>query len=104
MKRSPLCALALATSLGLVACGTSTVSSDEISTQAQSQFDQIAQKAGQKKFPKITCPDDLEAKKGEKTRCTAKGNDGTLGITVTIASIKDDKAQLNFKGDPAVKK
>jgi hypothetical protein len=105
MKRSSLCVAVLAAaSLSLAACGDKTVSSDEVAKQAQSQFDKIAQNAGQKTFPKITCPDDLDAKKGAKTRCSAKGNDGTLGITVTVASVKDDKAQLNFKGDSKLKK
>ncbi len=104
MRRTSLCATAIATSVFLAACGTAKVSSDEVAKQAQTQFDQIAQKAGQKKFPTIKCPDDLEAKKGAKTRCTAKGNDGTLGITVTVASVKGDKARLNFQGDSALKK
>lgn len=104
MRRTSLCAVALTASLALAACGTNTVSKDEVAKQAQTQFNQIAQKAGQKTFPKIKCPDDLDAKKGAKTRCSAKGTDGTLGITVTVTSVKSNKAQLNFKGDSALKK
>jgi len=104
MKHTSLGVAALAASLSFAACGDQTVSKDEVAKQAQSQFDKIARNAGQKKFPKITCPKDLDAKKGAKTRCTAKGNDGTLGITVTVASIKDDKARLNFKGDSKLSK
>jgi hypothetical protein len=80
-------------------CGQATVSSDDVTEQVQAQFDKIAQEAGQETFPKVTCPDDLKAEAGETTRCTAKGEDGTLGITVTVKSVKDGTAQLNFKGD-----
>lgn len=104
MNRSLLCVAAFAASLALAACGTQTVPKDEVAKQAQSQFDKIARNAGQKKFPKITCPKDLDAKKGAKTRCSAKGTDGTLGISVTVASTKDDRARLNFEGDSKLHK
>ncbi len=81
-----------------------TVSKDEVEKQAQQFFDGVAQKQGQPSFPKITCPDDLKAKAGERTRCSAKGTDGTLGITVTVKKVDGDKAILNFKGDDALTK
>ena len=46
----------------------------------------------------------LEGEAGNKTRCTATGPDGTLGITVTVRSADGDNAQLNFKGDDKVTK
>jgi Domain of unknown function (DUF4333) len=74
----------------------------EVAKQAQLQFNRIARQRGASKFPKITCPKDLKAKKGAETRCSAKGTDGTLGITVTVTSVKDKKAHLHFKGDSAL--
>jgi hypothetical protein len=82
--------------------GDPTVDKDAVAKQAQLQFDRIARQKGVSKFPTIKCPDDLKAKKGAKTRCSAKGTDGTLGITVTVTSVKDKKAQLHFKGDSAL--
>jgi PBP1b-binding outer membrane lipoprotein LpoB len=82
--------------------GDKTVDKSEVAKQAQVQFDRIARQRGATKFPTIKCPKDLKAKKGATTRCSAKGTDGTLGITVTVTSVKNDKAQLHFKGDSAL--
>jgi Domain of unknown function (DUF4333) len=79
-----------------------TVDKAEVAKQAQLQFNRIARQKGAAKFPTIKCPKDLKAKAGAKTRCSAKGTDGTLGITVTVTSVKDKKAQLHFKGDSAL--
>lgn len=89
----------------LAACGgTDKVKKEDIAKKAQAEFDKIAQRGGQASFPKITCPEDLEAKAGETTRCEATGTDGTLGITVTVKSVKDGKVQLGFKGDDKLEK
>jgi Domain of unknown function (DUF4333) len=90
----------------LAACGssgTSKISKDDLSKEAQSKFDAIAKSRGAK-FPPIKCPKDLDNKKGAKTRCTAKGTDGTLGITATVVHVDGDKAQLSFKADSALTK
>jgi hypothetical protein len=82
--------------------GDPTVDKSEVAKQAQLQFNRIARQRGAAKFPAIKCPHDLKAKAGATTRCSAKGADGTLGITVTVTSVKDKKAQLRFKGDSAL--
>jgi hypothetical protein len=85
--------------IAFAGCGTKTVSKGDIEKQAQTYFDNLAQQGGQAKFPSIKCPDDLEAKKGKSERCSAKGTDGTLGITVTVTAVSGDKASLSFKAD-----
>src|ERR1700742_1308119 len=97
MKRIPFVAIPLV--LACAGCGTKTVSKDDIEKQVQSYFDNIAKQNGQASFPKITCPDDLEAKKGKSERCSAKQGKDTLGITVTVTDVKGDKASLSFKAD-----
>ena len=104
MKRSALFLLTLALAASLTACGTKTVSKSEIEKQTQNYFDGLARKDGQAKFPAIKCPDDLEAKTGKSERCSATGDDGTLGITVTITKVDDDRASFNFKADSQVMK
>jgi hypothetical protein len=101
-----LSTLAIAMTIGLAACGSSsnTIKKDEVAKRVQGEFDKIAQARGRKNFPKITCPDDLEAKKGASTRCSATGPDGTLGITVTVTELKDGNAHLGFKGDNHITK
>jgi hypothetical protein len=103
MKRLSLLLAALAIAASLTACGsTKNVSKSEIEQKAQAFFDGVARKNGQASFPKITCPGGLEAKKGKSERCSAKGTDGTLGITVTISKVSGDNATLSFKADNAV--
>jgi hypothetical protein len=105
---TPRPAVAAAAAVAVLAAGCSASSGDptvdkaEVAKQAQSQFNRIARQRGVAHFPKIKCPKDLKAKAGATTRCSAKGTDGTLGITVTVTSVKDKKAQLHFKGDSAL--
>jgi hypothetical protein len=104
MKRLLLCSLAAGAVLALPACGTEQISKGDIQTKTQAYFDGLAKKNGQAKFPDIKCPDDLEAKKGKSTRCSAKGTDGTLGITVTVTEVRDDGVTMSFKADDKLTK
>jgi hypothetical protein len=99
MRRSALLLLTLAVAAALTACGTKTIDKKDVQKKTQAFFDGVAKQNGQASFPKISCPDDLEAKKGKSTRCKAKGTDGTLGITVTVTDVKGSDATLRFKGD-----
>jgi hypothetical protein len=99
MKRISFVVIPLAFAIAFAGCGTKTVSKSDVEKQVQTYFDNLAQQNGQAKFPDIKCPDDLEAKKGKTVRCTAKGTDGTLGITVTVTGVSGDKASLSFKAD-----
>jgi EmrB/QacA subfamily drug resistance transporter len=95
----------LAVAMLIAGCSTTkTVPKAEVAKQTQAKFDAIAQAKGQAKFPKIVCPDDLKAKAGQSTRCSATGRDGTLGITVTVTSVSGSTAHLNFRGDSHVTK
>lgn len=101
------CIAALGAVFAASACGgesTEQIPRTEVQSKAQAFFDGVAQRNGAQSFPKINCPDDLEATKGETTRCSAKGTDGTLGITVTVTEVKDDGATLSFKGDDKLTK
>ena len=101
---APTLALCLAAAL-FAGCGSDdTLSKEDVAKEAQAQFDKIAKDRGQDTFPKITCPEDLKAEKGATTRCKATGTDGTLGITVTVASVDGGDAKLNFKADDQLQK
>jgi hypothetical protein len=105
LRRLSPCLLAVVAVLALAACGsTEQIHKGEVTSQAQKFFDGVARKNGQASFPKITCPDDLKAEKGATTRCSAKGTDGTLGITVTVKDVHDNGVTLTFKGDPKLTK
>ena len=82
-----------------ISTGGDTVSKEEVAKEAQAKFDAIARSKGQAKFPPITCPSDLDAKKGASERCSATGDDGTLGITVTVTGVDGGTAHLHFQGD-----
>jgi hypothetical protein len=81
---------------GLAACGTPTLSAEDVATGAE---DALEQQVGQR--PDITCPEDVEAKVGNTTRCTltAEGLDGEYGVTVTIKSVEGDTANFDVEVD-----
>jgi hypothetical protein len=86
--------------LGSAGCGsTEQIHRGEVQSQAQAYFDALARRRGQDRFADIKCPDDLEAKTGRSTRCTAPGDHGALGITVTVTQVRDDGVTLAFKPD-----
>ncbi|MEA2480213.1 MAG: hypothetical protein QOJ07_2135 [Thermoleophilaceae bacterium] len=92
--------LVLAAVPALAACGDKTVAKAEVAKQAQLKLDEVAKAAGKGAYPKITCPNDLKAKKGAKETCTATGPGGKkLNVVVTVDSVNGDKANLNFQGD-----
>ena len=82
--------------LGLAACGASTLSAEDVATGAE---DALEQEVGQR--PDVSCPDDVEAKVGNETRCslTAEGLDGEYGVTVTITSVEGDTANFDVQVD-----
>jgi hypothetical protein len=82
--------------LGLAACGTATLSAEEVATGAE---DALEQQVGTR--PDITCPEDVEAEVGKQTRCTltAEGLDGEYGVTVKITKVEDDTANFDVQVD-----
>ena len=82
---------------GLAACSsTPMLTADTVAASAE---DALEKQIGTR--PTITCPDDVEAKIGEKTRCTlTAGDDPTkYGVTVTVTSVEGKKATFNVQVD-----
>ncbi|MGW2642235.1 DUF4333 domain-containing protein [Streptomyces sp. NPDC001348] len=66
---------------------------------ASSVSEKLAAQTGQPK-PKITCPEDLAGKVGTTTRCKLTAGDGsTLGVTVTVTSVKGSQINYDIKAD-----
>lgn len=95
-RRQARTALVLVPTLlfALAACGSGTISADDVANKAESA---LAEKVGQR--PDITCPDDLEAKKGESETCTLTDpNSGTeYDMTATVSSVEGDTYHLDFQ-------
>ncbi|WP_330337480.1 DUF4333 domain-containing protein [Streptomyces sp. NBC_00557] len=72
------------------------VSADKLATTVS---EQLAAQTGRPK-PHITCPEDLTGKVGSSTRCKLTADDGsTLGVTVTVTSVKGSKVNFDIKAD-----
>jgi hypothetical protein len=83
---------ALLASLALAACGESTVSADEMSTQVQASLDE----AGAPPIESVDCPEVL-AEEGEVFDCDAtQANGKTLKIEGEITSADPDSDTVNF--------
>lgn len=85
------CSLLLACAAVFAAgCGTKTINSDEAEKQMR---EQLAQQLGAS-VKSVDCPAEVEAKKGGKFSCTAKGGDGTTAkIPATQTS---DSGRFHF--------
>ena len=82
---------------GMVACSsTPMLMADTVATSAE---DALEKQIGTR--PTITCPDDVEAKIGQKARCTlTAGDDPTkYGVTVTVTSVDGKKATFDVEVD-----
>ncbi|MFE2291542.1 DUF4333 domain-containing protein [Streptomyces sp. NPDC059452] len=59
----------------------------------------LAESTGQPE-PDVTCPEDLVGKLDTTTRCTLTAGDGsTVGVTVTVTSVVDDRINFDIKAD-----
>ncbi|OIJ91030.1 hypothetical protein BIV25_30315 [Streptomyces sp. MUSC 14] len=75
------------------------LSADKLATTVS---EKLAAQTGQPK-PNITCPEDLAGKVGTTTRCKLTAADGsTLGVTVTVSSVKGDQINFGIKADDKV--
>jgi hypothetical protein len=101
MRRRTSLLVPLAAAAAVTGCGSGTeqIHKGEVQSQTQAYFDALARANGKESFPDIKCPDDLPAKKGQSTRCSARARGGTLGITVTITQVRSDGVTLRFKAD-----
>jgi len=108
-----LTAAALAALLGACSASFSTggsekLSAEEVAKEAKKQLDPVVEKQGHPPLPAVTCPHDLDKKKGASMRCEANGSfgdslEGTLGITATVSSVHGDTADLRFVTDKKVR-
>ena len=85
---TPLLALALA------ACGNS-VPAEDVAEGAEDALEAVA---GER--PVVSCPEDLEAEVGARTRCTVSVGDGqAYGVTVTVTSVEGDDTTYDVQVD-----
>jgi len=95
MKRIATVAVSALTLLSLAACGTGSVEKDDVESAVKKEFAKVITDPF-----KVSCDGDLKAEKGKKERCVLSDNQGQkLGVTVTVTSVKDGKAQMHFKAD-----
>ncbi|GGW54093.1 hypothetical protein GCM10010503_34160 [Streptomyces lucensis JCM 4490] len=98
---------AVAAGVLLAGCsGSVTVGKTTPKLSADKLSDTLAEKlaatTGQPK-PDVSCPEDLVGKVGTTTRCTlTAGDGGSLGVTVTVTSVEDDRINFDFKADDKV--
>ena len=95
-RRPPLAAIPLLLA-GLAACSSTPVLTAD--TVASSAEDALEKQIGVR--PSITCPDDVDAKVGEETRCTLTGGDDPTeyGVTVTVTSVEGRNATFDVQVD-----
>ena len=82
---------------GLASCSSTPVLTAD--TVASSAEDALEEQIGVR--PSISCPDDVEAKVGEETRCTLTGGDDPTeyGVTVTVTSVEGKNATFDVQVD-----
>jgi hypothetical protein len=95
-RRRPLLAAVPVLLVGLAACGSGTLSSDEVASKAE---DALEQQIGVR--PTITCPDDVKAEVGAETRCTLTGGDDPTeyGVSIRVTEVDGDNATFDIKVD-----
>ena len=86
-------AVACACLLPLSGCGKKVVSKSTVETQVAKQLAAVAKQP----IPKVSCPDDLDAKVGAKMTCTLtpQGSKTTYPVTVTVSSISNGVAHFH---------
>lgn len=99
----PAAPVALAATVALLVSGCSasvsfgdkTVAADDIGQEASTQL----QPQAKQKIESVDCPEDLDAKAGEKETCSITLADGsTYDMTAKITSVDDNgKAQFHFQ-------
>ena len=76
--------LTAALALGVAACGSDAVSTDdledEVSTQLEAQVGQAPDS--------VDCPETLPAEEGAEVRCTLTNGGETIGMTLTVTTVE----------------
>jgi hypothetical protein len=96
MRRMPTIMLAVLAATLLGGCGDKKIEQEELESKAQSFLDDLATQRGGTNAAEVSCPGDLDAKKGEETKCTASDKTGELTIRVRVNSIDGDTSRLSF--------
>jgi hypothetical protein len=81
--------------LALAGCGSEVAARDVATAVA----DAVEPRIGGR--PDVSCPDDLPAEVGARTRCMLTGGnlDGRYGVTVTVATVDDGSARFDVAVD-----
>jgi hypothetical protein len=81
--------------LALAGCGSEVAARDVATAVA----DAVEPRIGSR--PDVSCPDDVPAEVGTRTRCTLTGADlgGRYGVTVTVATVDDGKVSFDVEVD-----
>jgi hypothetical protein len=95
-RRLPLLAPVPILLVGLSACGSSTLSADEVATKAE---EALEQQIGVR--PDISCPEDVKAEVGAETRCTLTGGDDPTeyGVSIKVTEVDGDNAKFDIQVD-----
>lgn len=95
--KSPAVLASALLALSLTACGSGgTVDQAELEENVQTQ---LSESVGQQ-APEASCPDELKAEEGAETRCTMDfGEEGTLGVSVTVTSVDGDNVKFDIQAD-----
>jgi hypothetical protein len=95
-RRLSLLAATPLVALGLAACGSNELTADEVAKGAE---DALEAEVGAR--PDVSCPDDLPAEVGAKTRCTLSVGDDPekYGVTVTVTSVEGKTAHFDVEVD-----
>lgn len=96
LAASAACVLLAGCSGSVHVGSTQKVSKDELATTVS---EELAATTGRPE-PRITCPEDLEAEVGKKTRCTLTADDGsTIGVSVNVSSVEGSQVNFDIKVD-----
>ncbi len=77
------------------ACGTSSVSSSDLEQQVDTQLTKVV---GQQPDD-VSCPNDLKAEVGAKSRCTLTADGTKYGVTVTATKVEGSRVEFSIKVD-----
>jgi hypothetical protein len=86
---------AVAVLLALTGCGSQVTARDVAAAVA----DAVQPRLGAR--PDVSCPHDVPAEVGARTRCTLTGAglDGRYGVTVTVATVENGRARFDVAVD-----
>ena len=85
-----------ALALGLGACGAGSLPPEEVATGAEEALEKQAGVPTD-----VRCPGELNAQVGAEARCTLtlEGDPAEYGVTVTVTSVKGDRANFDVTVD-----